>query len=79
LKSRKFWSNLLRVALSVIALALLWHEVGGENIIAIVTRADLRLWGAACVLFLGGIVVRVFRWRALLHGLGVRPPLSLLL
>ena len=79
MKSRKLWSNLFRVALSLAALVLLWREVGGENIIDIVKHADLRLLGLACLLFLVGIVVRVFRWRALLNGLGVQPSPWLLL
>lgn len=76
---RKLWTNLLRIALSLVALALLWREIGGGKVMRGVQHADLRLLGAACLLFLGGIVVRAFRWRALLHGLGVRPPLWLLL
>ena len=76
---RKPPANLLRIALSLVALALLWRGVGGGKVIDVLQHADLRLLGTACLLFLGGIVVRAFRWRALLHGLGVRPSLWLLL
>lgn len=79
MKTGKLWGNLFRVALSLAALALLWREIGGANVIAIVRHADFRLLGAACALFLAGIVVRVFRWQALLRGLDVYPPLWLLL
>ncbi|MHB1319438.1 MAG: lysylphosphatidylglycerol synthase transmembrane domain-containing protein, partial [Anaerolineae bacterium] len=34
---------------------------------------------SAWALFLTGVVIRVLRWRALLHGLGLRPPFLLLL
>ena len=79
MNSRRLWANLFRIALSVTALVLLLREVGGADVWQVLRRADPGYLGSACLLFLLGIVIRVFRWRALLHGLGVTPPLSLLL
>lgn len=79
MKSRRLWANLFRVALSVTALVLLLREVGGADIVEVLRDADPGYLGSACLLFLLGIVIRVFRWRALLYGLGVKPPLRLLL
>jgi uncharacterized membrane protein YbhN (UPF0104 family) len=77
--SRRLWANLFRIALSVTALVLLLREVGGADVVEVLRDADPGYLGSACLLFLLGIVIRVFRWRALLHGLGVTPPLRLLL
>jgi uncharacterized protein (TIRG00374 family) len=78
-KSRRLWANLSRIALSVTALALLLREVGGADVVNVLRYADPGYLGSACLLFLLGIVIRAFRWRALLHGLGVTPPFGLLL
>lgn len=79
MKQRKLWSNLFRIALSLAALALLMRQVGGADVWHVVRAADLRFLGTAFVLFCVGIIVRAYRWRALLYGLGVRPPIGLLL
>ena len=79
MKFRRLWANLFRIALSVTALALLLREVGSADVVEVLRHADPGYLGSACLLFLLGIGVRVFRWRALLHGLGVTPPLRLLL
>jgi len=79
MNSRRLWANLFRVALSVTALALLLREVGSADVVEVLRDAGPGYLGSACLLFLLGIVIRVFRWRALLHGLGVTPPLRLLL
>jgi hypothetical protein len=78
-KLRRLWANLFRVALSVTALVLLLREVGGAEIVEVLRYAVPGYLGAACLLFLLGIVIRAFRWRALLYGLGVAPSLRLLL
>ncbi len=77
--SRRLWANLFRVALSVTALVLLLREVGSAVVVEVLKDAGPGYLGAACLLFLLGIVIRVFRWRALLRGLGVKPPFVLLL
>ena len=71
---RQLWGNIFRIGLSLATLALLWREVGASDVWAVLRAADLALLLAAWGLFLVGIVVRTFRWRALLHGLGLRPP-----
>ncbi|NBD35662.1 MAG: flippase-like domain-containing protein, partial [Chloroflexi bacterium] len=71
---RQWWGNLLRIGLSLATLALLWREVGASDVWEVLRAANLALLLAAWGLFLVGIVVRTFRWRALLHGLGLRPP-----
>ncbi len=79
MRFRHLWANLFRIALSMTALVLLLREVGGADVWQVLRYAAPGYLGAACLLFLLGIVIRVFRWRALLHGLGVKPPLRLLL
>jgi len=79
LKHRSLATSLVRVALSLLALAILFQQVGGQQVWQTLQRADLRQLGAAWLLFLVGIVIRVFRWRVLLLGLGERPPFWLLL
>lgn len=74
MNSLKTWSNLLRIGLSFIAVALLLHSVGVRDVGAVLRAANLRYLGVAWVLFLTGIVIRTFRWRALLCGLGLCPP-----
>jgi hypothetical protein len=70
----KLWGNLLRIALSAATLYLLLREVGGRAVVQVLRAADLGPLLLAWLLFLLGVVVRTFRWRALLHGLGLRPP-----
>lgn len=79
MRSRRLWANLFRIALSVTALFLLLREVGGAEVVEVLRDAVPGYLGAACLLFLLGIVIRAFRWRALLHGLGATPPLKVLL
>ena len=72
--ARRHLTSALRVALSLLALALLIGEVGGAGVVTALQGADLRFLVGAWVLFLLGVVVRTFRWRALLLGLEQRPP-----
>lgn len=76
---KKTFFNLLRVALSVLTLGFLLHEVGGNKVLDVLRQADLLLLGLAWLLFMLGVVVRTFRWRALLNGLGLFPPFGQLL
>ena len=75
---RRLLGNLLRTALSAVALAVLFRQVGGQDLLSALRRVDLRLLALAWCLFLIGDVIRVFRWRALLRGLGLRPSFGLL-
>lgn len=78
-RSRNLVANLLRVAISLFALAVLFRQVGGGAVFQELRRANWALLLLAWGLFLTGEVVRAFRWRALLQGLGLRPPFFLLL
>lgn len=78
-KKRRLLPNLARMAVSLLALWFLFRQVGGSGVIDTLRRADLSQLVLAWGLFLAGIVVRAFRWRALLQGLGLRPPFWLLL
>ncbi len=69
----------LRIALTLLALWFLLRQVGGQDLLAALRGARTALLAGAWMLFLFGIVVRVLRWRALLRGLGLRPPFALLL
>ena len=79
MKQSKLLKNLLRIGLSLITLALLLSTVGWKEVLAILRTADLRLLLIAWMLFLVGVTVRTFRWRALLQGLGIHPPFGKLL
>ncbi len=76
---KKWLSNLLRVALSAGTLALLLHHVGGSAVLTLLRHADRRLLTEAWGLFLLGVLIRTFRWQALLHGLNLHPPRRTLL
>jgi hypothetical protein len=79
MKRRRLLSNGIRIALSLAALYILFREVGGRKVFASLSSANYGLLVAAFLLFLTGVVIRVFRWRALLNGLELRPPFGLLL
>lgn len=67
------------MAVSLLALWFLFRDIGGSDVVGTLGRADFGKLALAWVLFLTGIVVRAFRWRVLLQGLGLRPPFWLLL
>lgn len=79
MKNRKLWLNLLRIALSILALALLFQKVGGREVWDALAAADGRALALAWALGVTGLVVRTFRWQALLAGLGLAPPFGRLL
>lgn len=79
MKQKQLWANLLRIGLSLLTLFLVLQTVGWQEVWAVLQAADWGLLALAWALFLLGIVIRTFRWRALLHGLGLRPPLLQLL
>jgi hypothetical protein len=73
LKRKSLIGNVVRILLSLVALALLFRQVGGQSILSTLLDARFGLLFLAWILFMGGIVVRAYRWRALLLGLGIRP------
>jgi uncharacterized protein (TIRG00374 family) len=73
-KRKRVWSNLLRIFISVLTLALLLRQVGGQQVFSVLRVARLTFLLYAWLVFLVGIIIRVFRWRALLQGLDLHPP-----
>ena len=73
MKRQSLIGNGIRILLSLAALALLFREVGGQSILSALLNARLGLLLLAWALFMGGLVVRAYRWRALLQGLGIHP------
>lgn len=71
--SKRLLGNAARIALSLVAVVLLVRKVGGEAILATLLDARLDLLLLACGLFVAGLVIRAYRWRALLQGLEIRP------
>ncbi|MFP4343834.1 MAG: lysylphosphatidylglycerol synthase transmembrane domain-containing protein [Anaerolineales bacterium] len=78
-RSRKIWSNALRILLSLGTLALLLVTVGWREILEVLAQADWPPLLLAGGLFFLGVVVRTLRWQALLMGLGLQLPLRRLL
>ncbi len=79
MKLNKTWSNLLRIAVSVLTLWILLKKVGGQQVFVELRNARLDLLFIAWLVFLAGIVIRVFRWQVLLQGLDLYPSFWLLL
>jgi uncharacterized membrane protein YbhN (UPF0104 family) len=74
-KIKGHWRNLLRVVVSLGALAFILSTVGLEKVAGLIRRADLLLMLAAFLLVVAGIVVRAVRWMVLLRALGIQVPL----
>ncbi len=72
-------TSLVRIALSLLALAILFQQVGGRQVWQVLRDARAELLVAGWLLFLVGILIRALRWRVLLYGLGLRPSFWVLL
>lgn len=70
---RRWWA-VARVVISLGLLVAVLLTIGLEELWATVSSASLPLLLAALALFIGGVVVRAARWRALLVALGIRLP-----
>ncbi len=68
--------NVLRVVISVGALAFLFWRIGLGETLAVLRRAQVGYLALAFTLFASSLVVRAFRWRILLHGLGLHVPFT---
>ncbi len=79
MKRKSLISNVVRILLSLVALTLLFREVGGQSILSTLLDARIDLLLLAWALFMGGLVVRAYRWRALLRGLDIDPGFRTLL
>jgi len=71
---KKRWMNVLRIVISVGALAFLFWKIGlGETLDAL-RHAQVGYLLIALALFVISLVVRAFRWRVLLEGLHIQVP-----
>jgi hypothetical protein len=72
---QQHWRSLLRVVISLGALAFILSSIGLEDVVDLIRQADLALMLVAFVLVLAGVAVRAVRWMVLLHALGIYVPL----
>jgi uncharacterized membrane protein YbhN (UPF0104 family) len=68
--------NVLRVVISVGALAFLFWKIGLGETLAVLRRAQVVYLVFAFALLISSLVVRAFRWRLLLQGLGLYVPFA---
>jgi hypothetical protein len=78
-KKKINWMNVVRVSITVVALAFLFLTVNVRELLATLAQADLVYLGAAFSLFILSLVVRAYRWFVLLQGLDPRVPFGRLL
>ena len=71
---KKSWMNVLRILISVGALAFLFWKIGLGETLVVLRRADLRYLLAAFVLYVLSLVIRAYRWLVLLRSLDPRVP-----
>jgi uncharacterized membrane protein YbhN (UPF0104 family) len=74
--NRKQLRGLIQVVISVVLMALLFHQVHWTEVRAAFRAIDLGWLALAWGLFVLGVVVRAARWQTLLQALGVRRSLS---
>ena len=77
--NKKRWMNVLRVLISVGALAFLFRQIGLGKTLDVLRQADLRYLLAAFLLYILSLIIRAYRWFVLLHSLDPTVPLSRLL
>lgn len=69
------WTNILRILISVGALAFLfWKVVNPNDMLAVLRRADWRYLLAAFSLYVTSLIIRAYRWFVLLRGLDPTVP-----
>jgi len=76
---KRRWMNVVRILISIGALAFLFWKIGLGKTLAILAQADLRYLLAALVLFVLSLVVRACRWFVLLRSLALDIPFGRLL
>lgn len=72
---RRHWRSLLRIAISLGALAFILGSIGLEDVMDLIRHADLALMLVAFLLVLAGIALRAVRWMVLLRALDIHVPL----
>jgi uncharacterized membrane protein YbhN (UPF0104 family) len=78
-KKKTNWMNIVRVLITVAALAFLFLTVDLRDLLATLGRAAPLYLGAAFLLFVLSLVVRAYRWFVLLQGLDPEVPFGRLL
>jgi hypothetical protein len=73
---KRHWRNLLRVTISLGALAFILATIGLQDILDLARQAKPAYLLAAFLLFVVGTVARAVRWMALLRALDIQAPLS---
>ncbi|MBN1978770.1 MAG: flippase-like domain-containing protein [Anaerolineae bacterium] len=76
---KKHWMNILRVAITVAALAFLFLTVDLRKVLGNLGEANLFYLGAAFLLFVFSLGLRAYRWFVLLQGLDPEVPFGRLL
>ena len=76
---KKHWMNILRVAITVAALAFLVLTVDLRKVLGNLGEANLLYLGAAFLLFVFSLCLRAYRWFVLLQGLDPEVPFGRLL
>ena len=71
---KKRWMNVLRVLISVGALAFLFWKIGLGETLDVLRHADVRYLVAAFLLFVFSLVIRAYRWLVLLRSLDPSVP-----
>ena len=71
---KKRWMNVLRILISVGALAFLFWKIGLGETLDVLRRADVRYLVAAFLLFVVSLVIRAYRWLVLLRSLAPSIP-----
>lgn len=64
------FGRILRVAISLIVLAIVIVNVGTENLLGALRAIDLRWFAIAVLIHLAGLVIRTWRWSMLIAALG---------
>ena len=70
--TKKRLIDLLKVLVSLGLIALLLQEIGIDQTLAVFRQANVYLLLVGLGFYLGGIVIKTFRWQALLDALGIR-------
>ncbi len=76
MKNRLF--DLAKFLVSVVLLGLVLARVDRDDLLRQLRAANISLLGLALALFIFGVFLRAFRWRALLSDRGLRVPVSVL-
>ncbi len=77
-RGRRYLSQVLKIAVSVILLAALLRGVDWRSILAELRRAHPVWVGAAWALFVAGLALRAWRWNGLLIADSIHVPLGIL-